>query len=284
MLDIILDAVLDALTDSIVIIPILLLTYLLMEWLEHRAKEKSLDVIRMSGKLGPLFGGLVGIVPQCGFSGAAASFFAADSITLGTLIAIFMATSDEMLPILISEAMAPAIIIKILAIKCTVGIICGYLVDLVIKRKPKIEINHITDLCNQEKCDCDKNIFVSALKHTIEITIWIFIISAVINVIFSFTQGAGITPDNLIWNKPVIGNIICGLIGLIPNCSASVLITNLYVQGMMSLGTMMTGLFVNAGVGLLVLFRMNHHVRDNINITILLYILGVISGIIIGLL
>lgn len=278
------EAILEAVVDSIVIIPILLITYLLMEWLEHRAKEKSLDVIRMSGSFGPIVGGLVGAIPQCGFSGAAASFFAADSITLGTLIAIFMATSDEMLPILISSAMVPTEIIKILGIKCLAGIVCGYLVDLLYKRRPKIEINHITDLCNQEKCDCDKNIFVSALKHTMEIFVLIVIVSAVINVVFYFTEGSNIVAESLIWNKPVIGNIICGLIGLIPNCSASVLITNLYVQGMMSLGTMMTGLFVNAGVGLLVLYRMNHHLKENIFITVLLYVLGVVSGIVVGFL
>lgn len=278
----ILESVLEALHDGIAIIPILLVTYLVMEWIEHRAKNKSLDVIRMSGKLGPFFGGLVGIIPQCGFSGAAASFFAADSITLGTLIAIFLATSDEMLPILISAAFTPAMIVKILAVKCVAGIICGYLVDLLYKRKPRIEVNHISDLCEQEKCDCDKGILHSACKHTFEIFVLIFIVSAIINLVFSFTEDSQIVAESLIWNKPVIGNLLCGLIGLIPNCSASVLITNLYVEGMMNAGTMMTGLFVNAGVGLLVLFRMNHHVKENIAITGLLYGLGVVAGIVVG--
>lgn len=276
------EAILEAITDSIVIIPILLITYLLMEWLEHRAKEKSLDVVRMSGNFGPLVGGLIGAIPQCGFSGAAASFFAADSITLGTLIAIFMATSDEMLPILITSSMAPVMIVKILGTKCIAGIVCGYLVDILYKRKPKIEVRHITDLCNQEQCDCDKNIFLSALKHTMGIFALIAVVSIIINLIFYFTGDASIVAESLIWNKPVIGNLICGLIGLIPNCSASVLITNLYVQGMMNTGTMMTGLFVNAGVGLLVLYRMNHHLKENIFITITLYALGVVAGILVG--
>ena len=277
-----LHAIEHAFEDSIILIPILLVTYILMEWLEHKAKDKSLNVIRFSGKLGPLAGGLIGVIPQCGFSGAAASFYAAHSITLGTLIAIFMATSDEMLPILISTAMQPTMIAKILAVKCIAGIAYGYLVDSLYKRRPKIEANHIHDFCEQEHCECEQGILGSAIKHTINIFLLILVVSVFINLFFEYAEQNHISFGDTIWNHPVIGHLLSGLIGLIPNCSASVLITNLYVEGIIDVGIMMTGLFVNAGVGLLVLFKVNHHVKENIAIAGVLYALGVVAGIISG--
>lgn len=276
-----LHAIEEAFVDSLAIIPILLVTYILMEWLEHKAKEKSLDMIRVSGKLGPVMGGLIGVIPQCGFSGAAASFYAAHSITLGTLIAIFMATSDEMLPILISAALSPLFIVKILVVKCIAGVVCGYLVDMIYKRKPKIEANHIHDFCEQEHCDCDRGIFGSALKHTLSIFVLVFIVSALINLVFDYAQEGQIAYATMIWNRPIAGHLLAGLIGLIPNCSASVLLTDLYVQGIMGIGPMMTGLCVNAGVGLLVLYKVNHHIKENIAITGLMYAFGVIAGMVI---
>lgn len=274
-------AIEEAFVDSLAIIPILLVTYILMEWLEHKAKEKSLDMIRVSGKLGPVMGGLIGVIPQCGFSGAAASFYAAHSITLGTLIAVFMATSDEMLPILISAALSPLFIVKILVVKCIAGVVCGYLVDMIYKRKPKIEANHIHDFCEQEHCDCDRGIFGSALKHTLSIFVLVFIVSALINLVFDYAQEGQIAYATMIWNRPIAGHLLAGLIGLIPNCSASVLLTDLYVQGIMGIGPMMTGLCVNAGVGLLVLYKVNHHIKENIAITGLMYAFGVIAGMVI---
>ena len=272
-------AIEHSLEESIILIPILLVTYLLMEWLEHKAKDKSLNMIRFSGKLGPLAGGLIGIIPQCGFSGAAASFYTAHSITLGTLIAVFMATSDEMLPILISTSMQPVMIAKILAVKCIGGVACGYLVDLLYKGRPKMEANHIHDFCEQEHCECEKGIVGSAVKHTISIVILIFVVSVFTHILVHYAQEHNIAMDHAIWNHPIIGHFIAGLVGLIPNCSASVLITNLYVTGVIDIGIMMTGLFVNAGVGLLVLFKVNHHMKENIAITGMLYILGIVAGI-----
>ena len=277
-----LHALEHAFEDSLALIPILFITYLIMEWLEHKAKGKTLNMIRVSGKLGPAAGGILGIIPQCGISGAAASFYAAHSITFGTLIAVFMATSDEMLPILISTEIPIPLIVKILVVKCIAGIICGYLIDLVYKRKPKIEANHIHDFCEQEHCDCDHGILKPAIKHTLNIVILIFIVSVFINLFFEYAEENNITYMTLIWNRPVLGAILSGLIGLVPNCSASVLLTNMYVEGVMSLGNMLAGLFVNAGVGLLVLYKVNHHVKENIAITAVLFAFGVIAGIVAG--
>lgn len=276
-----LHAIEETFIESLAIIPILFVTYVLMEWLEHKAKDKSLNIIRVSGKLGPVMGGLIGIIPQCGFSGAAASFYAAHSITLGTLIAVFMATSDEMLPILLSSSISPLLIVKILVVKCIAAIVCGYLVDMVYKRRPKIEANHIHDFCEQEHCECEKGIFASALKHTLSIFVLVFIVSTVLHIIFEYAHETHIMYATMVWNTPVVGYLLSGLIGLIPNCSASVLITDLYVQGIMGIGQMMTGLCVNAGVGLLVLFKVNHHIKENIAITGIMYVLGVVAGMVI---
>lgn len=282
MLHELLHAVEHTFEESIVIIPILFVTYILMEWLEHKAKDKSLNMIRFSGKLGPLAGGIVGIIPQCGFSGAASSFYAAHSITLGTLIAVFMATSDEMLPILISAAIEPSMIAKILVVKCAAGVACGYLVDVLYKRRPKMEANHIHDFCEQEHCECDKGILGSAVKHTLSIFVLIFVVSILAHLLVHYAEDHNIILANSIWNHPVAGHLLTGLVGLIPNCAASVLITELYVAGVIDIGIMMTGLFVNAGIGLVVLFKVNHHMKENFAITGILYILGVIAGILTG--
>lgn len=282
MLHEIVHAVEHTFEESIVLIPILFVTYVIMEWLEHRAKDKSLNMIRFSGKLGPLAGGLIGIIPQCGFSGAAASFYTAHSITLGTLIAVFMATSDEMLPILISAALEPVMITKILVVKCAAGVVCGYLVDILYKRRPKIEPNHIHDFCEQEHCECEKGIFSSAVKHTISVFVLIFIVSIAAHMLVHFAEEKNIILADSIWNHPVIGHFLAGIVGLIPNCAASVLLTELYVTGVIDIGIMMTGLFVNAGIGLLVLFKVNHRMKENFSITGILYILGVLSGIVTG--
>lgn len=282
MLHEIVHAVEHTFEESIVLIPILFITYVIMEWLEHRAKDKSLNMIRFSGKLGPLAGGLVGIIPQCGFSGAAASFYTAHSITLGTLIAVFMATSDEMLPILISAALEPTMIAKILIVKCAAGVVCGYFVDILYKRRPKIEANHIHDFCEQEHCECEKGIFGSALKHTLSIFVLIFIVSIAAHILVHYAEDQAILLANSIWNHPVIGHFLAGIVGLIPNCAASVLITELYVTGVIDIGIMMTGLFVNAGIGLLVLYKVNHHLKENLAITGILYILGVLAGMVTG--
>ena len=276
-----LDALMDAAIDTVKLFPILFITYILMEWLEHRAKDKSLKIVRYAGKTGPLFGGLFGAIPQCGFSGAAASFFAAKSITLGSLIAIFLATSDEMLPILISSNLQAGFIVKILTAKCITGVAFGYLIDIIYHRHPKIEANHIHDFCEQEHCDCDHGLLKPALKHTLNIILLIFIVSLCLNIFFVVAGNDVLT--SLFAGKPVVSGLLAGVIGLIPNCSASVLITQLYVEGVMNIGTMMTGLLVNAGVGLLVLFKVNHSFKENVAITGILYVCGVIGGYILGL-
>ena len=268
--------------DSIKLIPFLFLTYLLMEYIEHKTKEKTQETIKKSGKFGPFFGAVLGIVPQCGFSVSATNLYAARVITLGTLIAVYLSTSDEMLPIFLSEGVAIDVILKILAIKLVIGMIAGFLIDFVLRLKNKDKQEEkIIDLCEKEHCHCEHGIFKSALKHTVNIFIFIFIITLVINMAIHIIGEETIASFML--DRPILGPIISGAIGLIPNCASSVIITQMYLENIISVGTMIAGLLVGAGVGLAVLFRTNKGIKENIKITILLYAIGVISGIILEL-
>ena len=278
-----LDVILDTLIDAIKLLPFLFITYLLMEYIEHKMKHKSKETIQKSGKLGPFFGSLLGIFPQCGFSVSATNLYAGRVITLGTLIAVYLSTSDEMLPIFISEAVSPVVILKILAIKLVIGMIAGFIIDLVInvlaknKREEKENIEHV---CEEEHCHCNENgILKSSIHHTLNIFAYIIVISFIINTIVHFVGEEAIA--NLLLNKPIIGPLVSALIGLIPNCAASVIITNMYLQKVISFGSMMAGLLTGAGIGLAVLFKTNNEIKENMKIVVLLYSIGVIVGIVI---
>ena len=284
-----LEIIKDTLIDSVKLLPFLFITYLIMEYIEHKMKHKSKEVIKKSGRFGPLLGSVLGIFPQCGFSVSATNLYAGRVITLGTLIAVYLSTSDEMLPIFISEAVSPIIILKILGIKLLIGMISGFIIDWVIsvfnknKEKQNEEEEVIGDICEEEHCHCnEKGILKSALSHTINIFLFIIIITFIINIAIYFIGED--TISNLLLNKPILGPIISALIGLIPNCAASVIITNMYLQKVISFGSMIAGLLTGAGVGLAVLFKTNHKIKENISIIALLYAIGVISGVIIDLL
>ena len=281
-----LEIIQDTLIDAIKLLPFLFITYLIMEYIEHKMGEKSKNVIKKSGRLGPIFGSILGVFPQCGFSVSATNLYAGRVITLGTLIAVYLSTSDEMLPIFISEAVSPIIILKILGIKLIIGMIAGILIDLIInlfnKDKIKEEDNEIGHICEEEHCHCnEKGIFKSAISHTLNIFLFIILITFIINIIVHFLGEERIA--SWILNKPIIGPMISSLIGLIPNCAASVIITNMYLENVISLGSMISGLLTGAGVGIAVLFKTNNKIKENIGIIALLYGIGVISGIIIEL-
>lgn len=275
-----LEVIEDALIDSVKLLPFLFITYLIMEYIEHKTSDKSKEVIKKSGKYGPIIGSVLGIFPQCGFSVSATNLYAARVITLGTLISVYLSTSDEMLPIFISEAVPATTILKILGIKLVIGIIAGFLIDLCIrlKNRNKDEKEKIVDLCEKEHCHCEHGILKSALKHTINIFIFIMIITLIINLAIYFVGEERIA--SFIELNPVLGPVLAGIIGLIPNCASSVILTQLYLENIVTSTTMIAGLLVNAGVGLAVLFKMNKGFKQNILIVILLYIIGVISGLI----
>lgn len=284
-----LDVIIEAVVDSIKTLPFLYIAYLIMEYLEHRTSEKAKGIVKKSGKFGPVLGSVLGIFPQCGFSAAAANLYAGKIITLGTLIAIFLSTSDEMLPILISEAAPISTILTILGIKLAIGIIAGFLIDLIgqaIKTKKEEKHEEIEDeishICEHEHCHCDEGgIFKSAIKHTLSIFLFIIIITFVVNMVVELIGEENLA--NLVLNMPVVGPMIAGLLGLIPNCAGSVVLTQLYLEQVISLGSMIGGLLVGSGIGILILFRVNKDIKENLKILGLLYVIGVICGIIIDL-
>lgn len=339
------------LEHSISIVPFLFLTYLVMEYIEHRAGEQVQHVIEKAGPFGPVLGSLAGALPQCGFSTAAANFYTGRVITLGTLMAIFLSTSDEMLPILISNQVEAGVIFKLLGIKVLIGMIAGLAIDGILRgRKWKAttsakghvcahakehaeeehhheandhaehnnehheeaqghkphdhdhdahltsyeqahghchDHNHahtrIHELCEQEKCNCENGVFLSAVIHTVHIFLYILAITFVLNLVI---EGVGEEAlGDLLLNKPILGQLVAGVVGLIPNCASSVVITELFLGGALGLGAMMAGLLVNAGVGVLVLFRVNRsNMKENLKIVGLLYAIGVVAGILLDLL
>lgn len=276
-----LEIISETLIDSIKLLPFLFITYLIMEYIEHKTSQKAKNTIKKSGKFGPAVGSILGIFPQCGFSVSATNLYAARVITLGTLIAVYLSTSDEMLPIFISESVPVTIILKILGIKLVIGMIAGFAIDTILrlKNKEQGEEEKIIDLCEKEHCHCEHGIVKSALKHTISIFVFIVIISLAIHMLICFIGEETIA--NFLQNKPIIGPIISGLVGLIPNCASSVIITQMYLENVISVGTLISGLLVGAGVGLAVLFKTNKGIKENIKIIVMLYGIGVISGILI---
>ena len=277
------DVILETLIDALKMTPILFLAYLFMEFLELKAGEKLNKTVAKVGYAGPLIGSLLGAVPQCGFSGAVAGFFSARIVTLGTMIAVFMSTSDEMLPILLSSDVELTVILKILAYKIVGACLCGFIIDIalrLLKRNKEVSSSHIHDFCEQEHCDCEENIFLSAVKHTLKVLVLIIIVSFALNTAFEFF-GKDLLHDNFV-TLPVVSEIIAGVIGLIPNCSVSVLITELFVEGVITEGAMFSGLMTNAGVGLLVLFRLNKNMKENVLITLLLLLSGIVFGMLCG--
>ncbi len=276
------DVVIDTLIDSVKLLPFLFVTYIIMEYLEHKTSNKVKSAIQKSGKFGPLIGGLLGTIPQCGFSVAATNLYATRIINIGTLLAVYLATSDEMIPIMISEGIPITTIIKILGIKLIIAVIVGFLIDLIIQTRKNTEEEKIVDLCEKEHCDCEHGILKSALKHTVNIFVFIVIITFIINMIVYFIGEENIA--NFLQANPVLAPVLASLIGLLPNCASSVILTQLYVQNVIPVSTMIAGLLVGAGVGLAVLFKMNKKLKENIEIVVLLVVIGTLSGIILQML
>lgn len=361
----------ESVHDTLVLIPFLYVTYLAMEWLEHSAQGFSERIILKAGKAGPILGALLGALPQCGFSAMGATLYSGRVVTLGTLIAVFLSTSDEMLPVFIANGAPVAQIVAILAFKVIVGMVAGLLVDLAVRifHIPTHSALRIHELCEQDHCGCDQldqesaqptgrsaacrqlcesraaqegrdhevealakdvylddgnlaeaegqcahdpectgrfsaaekdghshqghvcdhgaaghghgSIWKSALVHTVQVTLFIFVITLVLEFVID-----GVGEDvfaTFLLAHPDQAVLYSALVGLIPNCAASVLISELYLQGALGSGAMISGLLVGAGVGLLVLFRANRPMRSNLGIVALLFFVAVLCGFIVNL-
>ena len=276
------DILIHSLYETLMLFPYLYLTYLLMEFLENKMSRRNMIYVRKAGEYGPVVGGGLGIIPQCGFSVVSSNLYATGLITLGTMMAVFLSTSDEMLPILISEAVDVRVILQILVVKILVGMIAGFLIDFVmhIGKKSKEEPMKIHDMCEHGHCHCEKSIWKSAIKHTLQIVFFILVVNLLLNGVIEYVGEDSLA--NLFFTKPVIGELLAGLVGLIPNCASSVVITQLYLENVIGYGAMMSGLLVGSGVGVLVLFRANESFKENLKILALLYGIGVGCGILLG--
>ena len=323
-----LDALVDACLDTLKLLPFLFLTYLFMEWLEHGAGKRIEGAVARGGRIGPLIGAVLGIVPQCGFSGAAATLYAARVITLGTLVSVFLVTSDEMIPLMVSQAVDPVLIAKILLVKLAVGMACGFLLDMVLARTGRLHVglgsrrrhkghhgHDIHALCEEEGCECcDEKcpehgaavpeaglqpgeqdaegegegegkghhvhgIVLPALKHSVNVSVFILVITLLLNLVVEMGLEDALASATTV---PYLSELVAAVFGLIPNCAVSVGLTQLYLEGMLGGGALMAGLAVNAGIGLVVLFRTNRDFNENLKIMGVLLVAGVLAGVLVG--
>ena len=273
------DIIFDTLIDGIKLLPFLFIVFFVLEYIEHKVSKKNKQIIEKSGKYGPFIGAILGMFPQCGFSVAATNLFSARVITFGTLIAIYLSTSDEMLPILLSNGLPITFILKIMLIKVIIGMIAGFVIDYLLKNK--ISLKSIHDICEEEHCDCKHSLIKSTLKHTLNIFSFIIITSFILNTLIFL-----IGEDNLgklLLKGNIFAPLLASLIGLIPNCASSILLSELYLSSTISFGSMMAGLLTGSGVALLVLFKTNKNVKENIFILGSIYFIGSIVGLIINL-
>lgn len=316
MIDVAIDILIDAFKDTLYLLPFLFVTYLFMEWLEHKTGEKTQQAIRKAGTAGPIVGAILGVVPQCGFSAAASTLYAGRVIGLGTLIAVFLSTSDEMLPIFIAEQVPAHVLFGVLGIKVVIGMVFGLIIDAVLRlaHHPQEDLR-IHELCERDQCDCSddcetckenpelayehhddcgdgcdhehhhhdhdhdagwKGIVRSAAKHTLQVALFVFLVSLALDTALEILGEEAI--GDFLGANELLAIVGSAIVGLIPNCAASVAIAQLYVEGVLSFGAMMSGLLTAAGVGLLVLLRTNRHPGQNAIILLVLVGISVLCG------
>jgi hypothetical protein len=279
------------LLETLPLIPFLYLTYLAMEALERYAGDRAQHVIRRAGHAGPALGGALGVIPQCGFSASGASLFAARVITPGTLIALFLSTSDEMLPVMLSSAVPPVRIAKLLAVKLVIAIAVGFALDailLLVRHHAHHGAPHDHDhchsddmqpqeLCRSGHCHCDElPVWRSALRHTISTTIVIYVVSLALHELMH--HGGEALIERAATLPPLLSCLVTSLVGLIPSCASSVALTELHLSGGLSVGALLAGLLTGAGAGTIVLIRTNRPIKQTIALLALLIAVGVAAG------
>ena len=293
-MDLLLHELEHSVTDTLALVPLLFVTYLAMEAIEHSTSVRVRAAVERSGKAGPIVGGLLGALPQCGFSAMAATLYAGRVVTVGTLVAVVLSTSDEMIPVFLAHQAPLDELAKIVALKIAVGVVVGLAVDAALRawRRAGDGKLHIHELCEREHCHCDDadhghdhahgrwGIVRSALVHTVQVTLFILAVTFVFGlVIESVGQDA---LGSLLANHPVRATFVSALVGLVPNCAASVAITELYLDGVLAAGPMIAGLLASGGMGLLVLWRTNADARQNLALTAIVYVVAVACGLAVG--
>lgn len=314
-MDLFVDVLADSVIDTLKLIPFLFVTYLAMEALEHFASNKVREAVERAGTAGPVVGALLGALPQCGFSAMAATLFSGRVVTAGTLVAVILSTSDEMIPVFVAHQEPASRMLSIIAIKVVLGIVAGLLLDVALRLLHRAGDGHahIHELCEREHCHCEEadeldddeghdgrgdhndhdghhehahhhghshhgawGIVRSACVHTIQVTAFIFLISLLFGLII---EGLGVDSiRSMLAYHPVRATFIAALVGLIPNCGASVAIAELFLDGTLATGPMLAGLLSSGGVGLLVLWRTNADARQNVYVTLLVYGVAVLAG------
>ena len=360
-MDLLIDILLDAGKDTLSLVPFLLVTYLVLETLEHVAGDRVNGAIKRAGAAGPVVGSLLGIVPQCGFSAMAATLYAGRVVTLGTLVAVFLSTSDEMLPLLLAEQVPVQAMAMLLASKALIALITGFIVDAAIRglrrnarahaairrtvlgtaanpahvncahddhtggdiidevAEAGVSADHIHELCERDHCGCDEDedghghdhdhshdhghadehehhhghdhghshegapvlsIIRSAISHTVQVSVFIFLVTLIlVAVLETFGESA---IEQFLRGNETLAVLGSALVGLIPNCSASVVITQLYLEGALQLAPMLAGTLISAGVGYLVLFRTNRSARENTLFLVMMYVIGAGWGLVLS--
>ncbi|MCH5192918.1 MAG: arsenic efflux protein [Oscillospiraceae bacterium] len=280
----IVNILLDALIDSVKMLPFLFPAFLFMEYIEHKAGDKLVHFLKKTegGAGGAFVGAAAGCVPQCGFSVAAANLYSGRVITMGTLIAVFISTSDEAIPVLVAHPESIGAVWRLIAAKVVIAAAAGILIDIVIKALKLGSEEDIGEICTESGCGCGEHgIWYSSFRHTLSIFVFILIVNVILGAVMAFAGEEAVS--RFLGSIGILQPVLSGIAGMIPNCAASVLITELYADGAITFGSALAGLCTGAGVGLAVLFRANRNIRENFVITGIIFAIGVLSGMIVNL-
>ena len=262
------------------LLPYLFIAFIVLELFEHKLSKKNERLLVKNKKYGPIIGGILGALPQCGFSTMASSLYSSRVITIGTVIAIFLSTSDEMLPIMLSEKVNLLIILKIIGFKVLIGILIGILIDIIYRERKTNLNDNIHDMCEHDNCHCkEEGILISSIKHTLKIALFILIANILISYAIYFIGEEKLS--SILTHNNILTYFLASLIGLIPNCASSVIMTELYLSNIISIGILLSGLLPGSGLGILILFKSNKNLKENIFILSVIYIVGVTIGIIV---
>lgn len=277
-MDEIIHVVQHSFEDIVTVVPLLFVVFLILEYIEHSFSKKTIKIVKNSQKTGPLWGAVLGAFPQCGFSVFVTNLFVSKVATMGTLIAVYLSTSDEMLPILLSSGVDWKICLFIVLVKILIGLCVGLTVDFFVKEK-SFSQGQISELCNEAKCNCNHvSPFYSAIVHTLKVVILLFLTTVVLNSVIEFV-GQDVL-KTAITSLGVFGIIISAVIGFIPNCASSIVITQLFLEQAIPFGTMLAGLLSGAGLGWIVLLKYNKNKIQTLWIVVIVFICAVLAGII----
>ncbi|WP_308581208.1 putative manganese transporter [uncultured Parolsenella sp.] len=302
-MEFVVDVVIDALKDTAELIPFLFATYVVISLLDLFASDKTTAAIQRAGHAGPLIGGVLGVVPQCGFSAMGASLYADRIVSLGTFVAVILSTSDEMLPLLLAEHVEVGLLARILVTKAVLGVILGFATDLVLRavlgRTSLAGVDESDAGEEQDEdaefdpsaysCDCGCGepltrgqtawwVVVNSAYRTFQVVVFIFVVSVLLNALIALVGEDALA--SFLSGNAVVATLVSGLVGLVPNCAASVVLTQLYIDGVLGFAPMIAGTLVAGGAGYLVLFRMNGNMRENAAIVGIVYVLGVCAGLV----